>query len=148
MGIAKNSGKLLVENEILPHCWEQLTHKHLERRLLVAESCTALIPYISVCVRPQSVNIVNLKIIFQSPIRNSLVLSMLQQMLDDKEESVKEAVVRALALVVTFCDDTDKYYQCEELALVTLNETSVKVLSISILILFPVLAKWALDIGM
>lgn len=38
----------MVENEILPQCWEQLSHKHLERRLLVAESCTALIPYVSV----------------------------------------------------------------------------------------------------
>lgn len=50
VGIAKNSGKSLVENEILPQCWEQLTHKHQERRLLVAESCTALIPYISVSI--------------------------------------------------------------------------------------------------
>lgn len=48
VGIAKSSGKALVENEILPQCWEQLTHKYPERRLLVAESCTALIPYISV----------------------------------------------------------------------------------------------------
>lgn len=37
-----------MENEILPQCWEQLTHKYVERRLLVAESCTALIPYVSV----------------------------------------------------------------------------------------------------
>jgi hypothetical protein len=36
-----------VENEILPQCWEQLTDKHVERRLLVAEACTALIPYVS-----------------------------------------------------------------------------------------------------
>lgn len=72
---------------------------------------------------------------------------MLQQMLDDKEECVKEAVVKALALVVTFCGDVDKYSQCEELALLTLNETSVKVVSISVSALFPALAKWALDIG-
>lgn len=72
---------------------------------------------------------------------------MLQQMLDDKEEGVKEAVVRALALIVTFCDDVDKYAQCEELGFLTLHETSVKVVSISILVLFPALAKWALDIG-
>lgn len=72
---------------------------------------------------------------------------MLQQMLDDKEDSVKEAVIRALALVVTFCDDVDKYSQCEELSFLTLNETSVKVISVSILVLFPALAKWALDIG-
>lgn len=37
-----------MENEILPQCWEQISHKHVERRLLVAESCIALAPYVSV----------------------------------------------------------------------------------------------------
>lgn len=46
--IAKFSQESLVENEVLPQCWEQLAHKYLERRLLVAESCVALIPYVSV----------------------------------------------------------------------------------------------------
>lgn len=46
--IAKFSQESLVENEVLPQCWEQLAHKYLERRLLVAESCIALIPYVSV----------------------------------------------------------------------------------------------------
>jgi hypothetical protein len=50
VGIARFSGENLVENEILPQCWEQLTDKHVERRLLVAEACTALIPYVSVSV--------------------------------------------------------------------------------------------------
>ena len=37
---------------------------------------------------------------------------MLQQMLlEDKDDSVKEAVVRSLALIVTFMDDKDKYMQ-------------------------------------
>lgn len=48
VGIAKSSGESLVENEVLPQCWEQLSHKHVERRLLVAESCSALTPYVSV----------------------------------------------------------------------------------------------------
>jgi len=48
VGIARCSGLSIVENEILPHCWEQISHKHVERRLLVAESCSALAPYISV----------------------------------------------------------------------------------------------------
>lgn len=48
VGIAKSSGETLVENEVLPQCWEQLSHKHVERRLLVAESCNALTPYVSV----------------------------------------------------------------------------------------------------
>lgn len=50
VGIARFSGENLVENEILPQCWEQLTDKHVERRLLVAEACTALIPYVSVSI--------------------------------------------------------------------------------------------------
>lgn len=54
IGIAKYAGEQLVENEILPQCWLQLTHKHVERRLLVAEACTVLIPYVS--VRSTSIN--------------------------------------------------------------------------------------------
>lgn len=50
IGIAKYSGEQLVENEILPQCWLQLTHKHVERRLLIAEACTVLIPYVSVSI--------------------------------------------------------------------------------------------------
>lgn len=48
VGIARCSGLSIVENEILPQCWEQISHKHVERRLLVAESCIALAPYVSV----------------------------------------------------------------------------------------------------
>lgn len=48
IGVAKCIGEQMVENEILPLCWLQLTHKHIERRLLIAEACTVLIPYVSV----------------------------------------------------------------------------------------------------
>jgi hypothetical protein len=48
VGIARCSGLSVVENEILPQCWEQISHRHVERRLLVAESCSALAPYVSV----------------------------------------------------------------------------------------------------
>ncbi|KAJ9580267.1 hypothetical protein L9F63_004080, partial [Diploptera punctata] len=129
VGIARCSGLSLVENEILPQCWEQISHKHVERRLLVAESCSALAPYVS------------------STIRNSLMLSMLQQMLEDKDDSVRDAVVRSLALIVTFMDDKDKYFQCQELSMATLDDMSPNVVGSSIRILIPVLAKWALDLG-
>ncbi|XP_017781128.1 PREDICTED: lisH domain and HEAT repeat-containing protein KIAA1468 homolog isoform X1 [Nicrophorus vespilloides] len=127
--IAKYTKETVVENELLPQCWEQLTHKHVERRLLVVESCRVLISHVS------------------GPIRNSLMLSMLQQMMDDREEIVRKEVVCVLALVVAFCDDLDKYSQCEDLAFATLKDTSCNVIDSSIKILFPVLAKWALDIG-
>uniref|UniRef100_A0A1Y1KW97 Uncharacterized protein n=1 Tax=Photinus pyralis TaxID=7054 RepID=A0A1Y1KW97_PHOPY len=126
VSIARCSGENLVENEILPQCWEQLTHKYVERRLLVVESCMVLIPYVS------------------SPIRNSLMLSMLQQMLEDRDDIVREMVVRALAMVVGFCDDGDKYWQCEELAIRTLEDSSDVVVNVSVQVLFPVLAQWAL----
>ncbi|VEN57159.1 unnamed protein product [Callosobruchus maculatus] len=59
-----------------------------------------------------------------SPIRNSLCLSMLQQMLEDKEEVVRGVVIRALAVLMTFCKDDDKYFQCEQLAINTLSDSS------------------------
>jgi hypothetical protein len=129
VGIARFSGENLVENEILPQCWEQLTDKHVERRLLVAEACTALIPYVS------------------SQIRNSLILSMLQQLLDDREEIVRETVIRALSLVMALCEDPDKYFQCEELAFNILNDSSSNIINLTTQILFPVLGRWALSIG-
>lgn len=43
---------------------------------------------------------------------SSLVLSMLQQMLlDDKDDDVRDAVVRSLGLLLGFITDADKYTQ-------------------------------------
>lgn len=80
--------------EILTVCWEQSQHKYTERRLLAVECCSALAPYTTV------------------HLRNSLILSMLQQMLiDDKEPSVRASVVTSLALLIALMDDPDKYFQ-------------------------------------
>jgi hypothetical protein len=49
------------------------------------------------------------------------MLSMLQQMLlEDRDDTVREAVIRSLALIVTFMDDKDKYFQVSSLMLTTL----------------------------
>ncbi|KAG8229227.1 hypothetical protein J437_LFUL008864 [Ladona fulva] len=127
VAIAKCSGLSLVEGEILPQCWEQIGHRHTERRLLVAESCSALAPYVSATVR------------------NSLMLSMLQQMLlEETEEEVRAAVVTSIALVVACVDDKDKYFQCEELTVTALGDTSELVRMCAMDLLLPVLAQWAL----
>ncbi|XP_046396336.1 RAB11-binding protein RELCH homolog [Ischnura elegans] len=127
VAIAKCSGLSLVEGEILPQCWEQIGHRHMERRLLVAESCSALAPYVSATVR------------------NSLMLSMLQQMLlEETEEEVRAAVVTSIALVVAFVDDKDKYFQCEELTVTALGDSSELVRACAMDVLLPVLAQWAL----
>ena len=61
----------IVEAEILPQLWQQIEHKHSERRILVAETCASLIPYMP------------------ADIRDSLVFSMLQQLvLQDRENQV------------------------------------------------------------
>lgn len=49
--IAQLKGSNTVENEILPQCWEQIMHKYVERRMLAAESCFVLAPYVSVSVK-------------------------------------------------------------------------------------------------
>lgn len=46
--IAKVRGPAVTESELLPQCWEQIGHKYMERRLLVAEACFLLAPYVSV----------------------------------------------------------------------------------------------------
>lgn len=130
VAFAKMNGSTQVESELLPQMWEQITHKYYERRLLVAESCGVLAPYIP----PE--------------LRGSLVLSMLTQMLEeDKAESVRQAVVRALAIIVAFTDDEDKFKQCWELVLKALADPSQLVISATSFALLPSLAAWALELG-
>lgn len=84
----------LENEEILTICWEQSQHKYPERRLLAVECCSVLASYTSASVR------------------NSLMLSMLQQMLlEDKDPVVRTSVVRSLALLIALMDDPDKYFQ-------------------------------------
>lgn len=72
---------------------------------------------------------------------------MLQQMLEDKDDVVRETVIKGLALLSSLCDDSDKYHQCEQLALNSLNDSSNSVVNLSSQILFPVLGKWAMKKG-
>ncbi|XP_012535245.1 RAB11-binding protein RELCH homolog isoform X2 [Monomorium pharaonis] len=115
--------------EILTICWEQSQHKYPERRLLAVECCSVLASYTS------------------ASIRNSLMLSMLQQMLlEDKDPVVRISVVRSLALLIALMDDPDKYFQCEELVLTALHDTSSIVFETASSVLLPVLAQWALSL--
>ncbi|KAM7442022.1 hypothetical protein ABFA07_008942 [Porites harrisoni] len=119
-----------VEAELLPQWWEQIGHKYVERRLLVAESCGGLAPYLP------------------DDIRSSLVWSMLKQMLsDDRNEAVREAVTKSLALVVAFIENVDKYEQAYELLVDTLFDSSEKVAKTSIEVFLPSLASWSQDLG-
>ncbi|EDO33912.1 predicted protein, partial [Nematostella vectensis] len=119
-----------VEAELLPQWWEQITHKYHERRLLVAEACGVLSPYLP------------------DTIRSSLVWSMLRQMLmDDRNEEVREAVTKSLGLVLAYMENSDKYDQAHELLMITLNDATDHVVRAAQHVLLPALADWSMDLN-
>ncbi|XP_051970060.1 RAB11-binding protein RELCH homolog isoform X1 [Xyrauchen texanus] len=130
VAFARHVGPTRVEAELLPQCWEQINHKYPERRLLVAEACGALAPYLP------------------KEIRSSLVLSMLQQMLaDDKADMVREAVVKSLGFIMCYIDDPDKYSQGFELMLLSLGDPSERVVSATHQVFIPAFAAWCTELG-
>ncbi|XP_049341703.1 RAB11-binding protein RELCH homolog isoform X4 [Astyanax mexicanus] len=130
VAFARHVGPTRVEVELLPQCWEQINHKYPERRLLVAESCGALAPYLT------------------KEIRSSLVLSMLQQMLaEDKADMVREAVVKSLGIIMGYIDDPDKYSQGFELMLLSLGDLSERVVVATHQVFIPAFAAWTVELG-
>ncbi|XP_056868993.1 RAB11-binding protein RELCH homolog isoform X1 [Takifugu flavidus] len=130
VAFAKHVGPTRVEAELLPQCWEQINHKYPERRLLVAEACGALAPYLP------------------KEIRSSLVLSMLQQMLaEDKADMVREAVIKSLGIIMGYIDDPDKYSQGFELMLLSLADPSERVVNAVHQVFIPAFAAWATELG-
>ncbi|XP_061093478.1 RAB11-binding protein RELCH homolog isoform X2 [Conger conger] len=130
VAFARHVGPTRVEAELLPQCWEQINHKYPERRLLVAESCGALAPYLP------------------KEIRSSLVLSMLQQMLaEDKADMVREAVVKSLGIIMGYIDDPDKYTQGFELMLLSLGDPSERVICAIHQVFIPAFAAWSTELG-
>lgn len=130
VAFARHVGPTRVEAELLPQCWEQINHKYPERRLLVAESCGALAPYLP------------------KEIRSSLVLSMLQQMLmEDKADLVREAVIKSLGIIMGYIDDPDKYQQGFELLLSALCDPSERVVNATHQVFLPAYAAWTTELG-
>ncbi|KAM4705579.1 RAB11-binding protein RELCH isoform 1-T1 [Rhinophrynus dorsalis] len=130
VAFARHVGPTRVEAELLPQCWEQINHKYPERRLLVAESCGDLAPYLP------------------KEIRSSLVLAMLQQMLmEDKADMVREAVIKSLGIIMGFIDDPDKYQQGFELLLTALGDPSERVVSATHQVFLPAYAAWTMELG-
>uniref|UniRef100_A0A4W5K7I6 RAB11 binding and LisH domain, coiled-coil and HEAT repeat containing n=1 Tax=Hucho hucho TaxID=62062 RepID=A0A4W5K7I6_9TELE len=135
VAFARHVGPTRIEAELLPQCWEQINHKYSERRLLVAEACGALAPYLhsAMCVCVLTL---------------SLVLSMLQQMLaEDKADMVREAVVKSLAIIMGYIDDPDKYSQGFELMLLSLGDPSERVVSAIHQVFIPAFAAWTTELG-
>ncbi|KAK1433234.1 hypothetical protein QVD17_10143 [Tagetes erecta] len=122
--LAKNVGEMRTETELLPQCWEQISHMYEERRLLVAQSCGELAEF----VRPE--------------IRDSLILSIVQQLIEDSAIVVREAAARNLALLLPLFPNTDKYFKVEEMMFQLICDPSGVVVDTTIRELVPALLKW------
>jgi hypothetical protein len=125
VALASLVGAERTEVELLPQCWEQITDKHEERRVLVAESCGALAPFVKTDLRP------------------SLILSILVQLLDDRSGLVREAVARNLAYLTSLFSSFDKFAKVEELILRLLYDSDPSVQVTTRTMLIPVFSDWA-----
>ena len=96
---------------MLPQCWEQVSHKHPERRQLIAQVtfCLLLLTHSSLTFSMQVVGLLASHV--QTSIRGSLLVSLLLQLVDDRDPGVAQTAVRSLALLVHVLDDGDKLSQ-------------------------------------
>jgi hypothetical protein len=122
--LSKNVGEMRTETELLPQCWEQINHTYEERRLLVAQSCGELAEF----VRPE--------------IRDSLILSIVQQLIEDSAAVVREAAAHNLALLLPLFPNSDKYFKVEEMMFQLLCDKSGVVGEITMKQLVPALVNW------
>ncbi|KAI3927649.1 hypothetical protein MKW92_032294 [Papaver armeniacum] len=124
VSLAKNVGEMRTESELLPQCWEQINHTYEERRLLVAQSCGELAEF----VRPE--------------IRDSLILSIVQQLVEDSATVVREAAAHNLALLLPLFPNMDKYFKVEELMFQLVCDPSGVVVETSLKELIPAIMNW------
>ncbi|XP_020252243.1 lisH domain and HEAT repeat-containing protein KIAA1468 homolog [Asparagus officinalis] len=122
--LAKNVGEMRTETELLPQCWEQINHTYEERRLLVAQSCGELAEF----VRPE--------------IRDSLILSIVQQLIEDAATVVREAAAHNLALLLQLFPNRDKYFKVEELMFQLVCDPSGLVVETTLKELVPAVITW------
>lgn len=127
VALAQIIGQDRTGSELLPQCWEQISSKHKERRVLVAESCGALAPFV------------------QTELRASLILSILIQLLDDKSPLVRLAVARNLGILISCLDDNEanKYQQIQVLLFRLLKDPDPSVVQMTQDIFLPMLVDWA-----
>uniref|UniRef100_A0A1I8HYQ5 LisH domain-containing protein n=1 Tax=Macrostomum lignano TaxID=282301 RepID=A0A1I8HYQ5_9PLAT len=131
LSFAKSVGPSRIEAELLPQIWEQLGHKADSRRLLVVEACATLLPFLP------------------ATLRDSLVLSMLQQMFEEERTAeVRCAIIRTLSLLSCYIEDRDKFPAIAKILIACLTDgTSESISETTADFLLPAVASWALELG-
>ena len=91
---SKLAGPTCVSNHLLPQCWEQLNDKHDEKRMLVAEACNKLAPFI------------------YNDMRSSLMFSILKQIIEqEKSDAVRVCAAQSLSILINYIKDEQKFIQ-------------------------------------
>ncbi|KAK1320907.1 hypothetical protein QJS10_CPA03g00594 [Acorus calamus] len=124
VSLSKSVGEMRTETELLPQCWEQINHMYEERRVLVAQSCGELAEF----VRPE--------------IRDSLILSIVQQLIEDSAIVVRQAAAHNLALLLPLFPNMDKYFKVEELMFQLICDPSGVVVETSLKEIVPAVISW------
>ncbi|KAG5027745.1 hypothetical protein JHK87_011259 [Glycine soja] len=101
-----------------------INHMYEERRLLVAQSCGELAEF----VRPE--------------IRDSLILSIVQQLIEDSATIVREAAAHNLAMLLPLFQNMDKYFKVEELMFQLICDPSGVVVETTLKELVLAIIKW------
>ncbi|KAK9813191.1 hypothetical protein WJX72_010407 [[Myrmecia] bisecta] len=122
--LARRIGPARAAEELLPQCWEQVGHKHPERRTLVAEACGQLAEFVAADMRP------------------SLILSILQQLSTDADASVRRTMASNLALLLPHLPDRNKYPTVEGLLVQLAQDMSQDVIDTVFSQMLPALLKW------
>eukprot|EP00116_Pleurobrachia_bachei_P002256 sb/3462518/ len=104
-----------------------ISDKFVERRILVSETCGTLSAHLS------------------SDVCSSLVLSILKQVLADKDESVRESGVRNIALLTTRIHNLDKTDELVSILMSVLSDSSTKVQETALQFYLPCLSVWLGD---
>ncbi|KAJ7523832.1 hypothetical protein O6H91_18G064200 [Diphasiastrum complanatum] len=127
VSLSNSVGELRVETELLPQCWEQINHKYEERRLLVAQSCGELGAFV------------------KAEMRSSLILSIVEQLVEDPAAIVRDAASHNLALLVPLFPNMEKYNKVENLMFQLVCDPSDVVVKTSLQKLVPTVIAWAKD---
>ena len=92
---SKQAGPTCANNHLLQSAlWEQLNDKNEEKRMLVAEACSKLAPFI------------------YNEMRSSLMFSILKQILEqEKCDSVRVCAAQSLSILINYIKDEQKFIQ-------------------------------------
>jgi hypothetical protein len=101
-------GDIRCEAELLPQLWLQLEHKHLERRLLVAETAGCLAIGTTYKMHP-------------------ILISICQQLLHDKESEVRKAAANSLSILSSFAVSKDKMSSLQSSCIQTIIDDTIPI---------------------